>query len=76
MRRLKIRHHTAFRRAGKKTPKWADKNKIERFYLGCPEGYEVDHIVPCRGENVTGLHVLENLQYLPISANKHKSNKH
>lgn len=60
----------------KATPIWADLKAIEEFYKNCPEGYEVDHIIPLRGKLVTGLHVLENLQYLSISENRKKSNKY
>jgi hypothetical protein len=54
------------------TPDDADIAAIQKFYLNCPKGYEVDHIIPIsRG----GLHTLENLQYLTISENRKKSNK-
>lgn len=59
----------------KRTPKWADLEAIKKFYSKCPEGYHVDHIVPLQGEKVSGLHVLENLQYLPAHENLTKSNK-
>src|ERR1035437_1740165 len=52
-----------------RTPKWADLKVIRQFYINCPIGYEVDHIVPLQGENVSGFHVLENLQYLTKSEN-------
>lgn len=67
----------AKRRASKlqQTPKWADLKAIEEFYKNCPEGYHVDHIVPLQGKNVRGLHILENLQYLPAVENIRKSNK-
>ena len=55
-------------------PKWADLKAIQQFYYNCPEGYEVDHIVPLNGENVSGLHVLSNLQYLTKVDNIKKGN--
>lgn len=58
-----------------RTPPWADLKKIQAFYEACPEGYEVDHEVPLQGENVSGLHVFENLQYLTIEANRAKGNR-
>ncbi len=61
----------------KATPNWlteAQLKEIETFYRNCPEGYEVDHIVPLQGKNIKGLHVIWNLQYLEKSANRKKSN--
>lgn len=61
-----------------RTPQWlTDKERkdIETFYVNCPKGYEVDHILPLRGKTVSGLHVLTNLQYLLITVNRKKSNK-
>ena len=57
------------------TPKWADLKAIEQFYLNCPKGFHVDHIIPLQGKDVRGLHVLENLQYLPAKDNISKGNK-
>lgn len=56
-------------------PKWADVEAIRQFYMNKPKGYEVDHIIPLSGKTVSGLHVLENLQYLTIAENRSKNNK-
>ena len=55
-------------------PLWADLKIIEEFYINCPYGYVVDHVVPLQGKNVSGLHVLNNLAYLTKSENSQKSN--
>lgn len=59
-------------------PKWLTTEqwlKIEEFYVNRPDGYHVDHIVPLKGKNVSGLHVPWNLQYLRAAENIAKSNK-
>lgn len=56
-------------------PKWVDIHAITEFYLNCPKGYEVDHIIPISGKEVSGLHVPWNLQYLSIDDNRSKGNK-
>ena len=58
------------------TPKWADLDKIKMIYESCPVGYHVDHIVPLQGENICGLHIETNLQYLPASENCRKGNRY
>lgn len=57
------------------TPAWADLPAIRQFYVNCPKGYHVDHVLPLRGKEVSGLHVLGNLQYLPATENLKKGNK-
>ncbi len=71
------RAYTAKRSADKdkRTPRWADTQAIKEFYKNCPVNMQVDHIIPLRGEIVSGLHVLENLQYLSFKDNLSKSNK-
>jgi len=58
-----------------KTVSWANLEAIKEFYRNCPEGMQVDHVVPLNGKNVSGLHVLENLQYLAKKDNLSKSNR-
>ena len=85
-----LKHHSqaladgAARRAGlnKATPKWADRIKIKNIYQECIAlsklsgiKYEVDHIVPLKGNNVSGLHVHWNLQIIKATENRSKSNK-
>lgn len=57
------------------TPPWVDRSAIVEFYRNRPEGFHVDHIVPLTGKGVCGLHVLDNLQYLPAIDNLKKGNK-
>jgi len=54
------------------TPVDVNVKELQLFYLNCPEGHEVDHIIPI---SKGGLHSIENLQYLTISENRKKSNK-
>ena len=70
-------HYNSLRRAAldQRTPMWADIDKILAFYENCPKGMTVDHIVPLRGETVSGLHVHNNLQYLTGPENSTKGNK-
>lgn len=54
------------------TPVDEDLSAIKQFYKDCPDGYEVDHIIPI---SKGGAHSLSNLQYLTSVENKKKSAK-
>lgn len=65
-----------------RVPAWADRSAIDAVYAearrltsltGIP--HEVDHVLPLQGETVSGLHVADNLQVIPRSANRRKGNK-
>lgn len=64
------------KRVRAQTPSWANLRKIIEFYKNKPDGMHVDHVIPIRGQNVSGLHVLENLQYLTPEDNRKKSRKY
>lgn len=74
--RSKAMHNEAWQRYMAKrknqTPSDVNIKELQEFYLNCPDGYEVDHIIPI---SKGGLHCLSNLQYLTISENRRKSNK-
>ena len=64
------------------TPPWADMKEIRKVYVDCAKltlatgnEHHVDHVVPIKGRNVSGLHVPWNLQVLPGAENRKKSNK-
>lgn len=59
-----------------RVPYWSQHTLISDFYSKCPEGYQVDHIIPLKGLLVSGLHVIENLQYLTTEDNQIKNNKY
>lgn len=63
------------KRVQKATPPWADMKAIKEFYFNCPAGHHVDHVIPINAADISGLHVLENLQYLPASENIAKHNR-
>lgn len=67
-----------------RTPMWLDivsRAEIEFTYVWCSSlracnmDYHVDHIVPLRGETVSGLHVPWNLQVIPAFDNISKRNR-
>ncbi len=82
----RIAAKSAKRHASKlqRTPNWLtefDYDYIKNIYLQSSEltritkvKYEVDHIVPLQGKNVSGLHVPWNLQILTAKKNRSKGN--
>lgn len=64
------------------TPYWSDLIAIGVIYQRCQQvsaatgiQYHVDHIIPIRGANVSGLHVPWNLQIIPATENLAKGNR-
>lgn len=84
----RVAFHAATRRSAlsKRTPQWLTHEHYEEmrsfFYVAMllehATGFKhhVDHIVPLRGKNVSGLNVPWNLQVLPAVLNLKKSNRH
>lgn len=66
------------------TPLWADLAAIRAIYKLCIDmnteagriAYHVDHVIPLRGKEVSGLHVQDNLQIIPAIENLKKGTKH
>jgi len=73
--RARLQSRAWHKRVSRATPPWANRKAITDFYAKCPVGYNVDHIIPLNGKYVSGLHVLENLQYLTTAENAAKGNK-
>lgn len=68
----------------KRTPSWlniGDWFEIECIYKYCSSlrsvglDYEVDHIIPLQGKNVSGLHAPWNLQVITAAENSAKGNR-
>lgn len=59
-------------REASKEISWDEKKLIGNFYKNCPDGYEVDHIIPI---SKGGKHNLCNLQYLTFEENRSKGSK-
>jgi hypothetical protein len=52
---------------------YADETR--RKYAACPPGHHIDHIIPLRGKNVSGLHVPWNLEPISAEENLRKGNR-
>lgn len=50
-------------------------SEIQKFYMDCPPGWHVDHIIPRNNKFIVGTHSLSNLQYLPAHENFRKGNR-
>ena len=84
--KLNAKH--AKRRAAKlnRTPGWLTKEdlgKIKELYKEAQklreetgEEWHVDHIIPLQGENISGLHVPDNLQVIKATENTSKGNRY
>jgi ABC-type nitrate/sulfonate/bicarbonate transport system substrate-binding protein len=69
-----------------RTPAWltdSDRLKIKCIYQIAAmltrvnnEPWEVDHIIPLNGKNVSGLHVPSNIWFVKASENRLKNNKY
>jgi 5-methylcytosine-specific restriction endonuclease McrA len=84
----RVNANKAFYRASRrnKTPVWL--TKFDRLKMRCmysvalmlsrenKEAWEVDHIIPLNGKNVSGLHVPSNLQVIRASENRLKNAKY
>jgi hypothetical protein len=84
----KVNARTRKRQAAKlkRTPKWLTQDDLwmmeQAYELAVLRtklfgfSWEVDHIIPLQGKNVSGLHVPTNLQVIPMIVNRSKSFKY
>lgn len=72
----RVRRRQGRIRQGESSMSQAELAEVQGMYDFCKifKGFEVDHIVPLNGKNVSGLHILGNLQVMSISANRSKGN--
>jgi hypothetical protein len=72
--RTKLAAHKHRAKRLNRTVAWADEAKIEQIFRNCPPGKTLDHVIPLQGENVCGLEVENNFQYLSLKENCKKNN--
>ena len=60
--------------AGDRAVPWANEAKLKQVYRLCPTNLSIDHVIPMKGELVSGLHVAENLDYVFPNENHDKGN--
>lgn len=78
--RVLVAERTSARK--RRTPGWANTDRIREFYEIAAEmtrktgiKHHVDHVMPLRGELVSGLHVHENLRVVTSAENLQKGNR-
>lgn len=69
-----------------RTPKWLSEDELwmiaEAYAIAALRSdmfgfqWDVDHIIPLRGKNVSGLHTPYNLQVIPAVVNRTKNNRY
>ena len=67
---------------GDRTPSWRNQEKINEIYRTAAEvsaetgiPHHVDHVIPLKGRNVSGLHHQDNLLIVPGTENLSKGNR-
>lgn len=71
-RRKAINRHYNAKNRGYKSCQCCTSERIREFYIDCPAGLHVDHIVTL---SKSGLHCIKNMQYIEPSEHARKSNR-
>ena len=72
--KVRIKVNSRYSGQRERTPLWANLDAIRAIYAEAARNrLHVDHIVPLKGKLVSGLHVENNLQLLPLSENIRKT---
>jgi hypothetical protein len=72
--KTKVAAHRSRAEKLNRLPRWADEQKIEEIIKNCPYDLEIEHEFPLQGQLISGLHVHNNLSYLPAKENASKHN--